>query len=267
MMKNLMERARPSRVRAGGWFLGLLAASWVVPPSAFSQPAAPSSSAPGRSSEGSSGDATAAPANAAPAPALPAPAPAAPAAPAPAAAPCACVPPTVLPQPSRRFEEPGRRGTALRVARVAVETVLAAGLGAVTGVAGAYAGLNVDLLSGHEAGPGLSLGTALLYPLGVAPGVWLGGYAMGGDGSFGWTLLGSAVGTGGSAALLALSDKPPMLAFAATVPIVAAIVGYELSSHRRRAKAAPRPAAQGTLLPGVAPADSRQAVAPAGVQP
>jgi hypothetical protein len=75
---------------------------------------------------------------------------------------------------------------------------------------------------------------------------------MGGDGSFGWTLLGSALGTGVSSALLAIDDKPAMLAFAATVPVATAIVAYELSSHTRRAKPG-RSTAQRLLLPTLGP--------------
>ena len=134
-----------------------------------------------------------------------------------------------------------------------METLLGAGLGAIGGLAGAYAGLNVDLLSGHEAGAGLSVGTAFGYTLGAAPGIWLAGRAMGGDGAFGWTLLGCALGTGVSAALLALDDRPPMLAFAATVPLLGGIVGYELSSHSRRAKPAARAAASTLLRPTLGP--------------
>lgn len=153
-------------------------------------------------------------------------------------------PPTILPQPSLECPEPGKRGVAIRVARVATEVVLGFGLGAALGIAGAYGGLNVDLLSGREAGVGLLLGTSLGVFLGVAPGVWLAGRAMGGDGSFGWTALAAALGTGAAAGILAIDDKPGTLAFAATIPIASAIIGYELSSHLRRARA--RDKARGT---------------------
>ena len=78
---------------------------------------------------------------------------------------------------------------------------------------------------------------------------------MGGDGSFGWTLLASAVGTGLSAGLLAIDAKPGMLFLGATIPVSASILAYELSSHtRKQSKPAPStkpPAAR--VLPSVGP--------------
>lgn len=170
----------------------------------------------------------------------------------PAAPPCNA-PPTILPQPGGECPETGRRAAAIRIGRIAVEAVLGATLGGLLGLLGAYGGVNVDFLSGHEGGAGLSTGLALGYTLGVAPGVWLGGYAMGGDGSFGWTLLGGAAGTGISAGLLAIDDKPAMLAFSATVPIATAIIAYELSSHLRRKKPESRPATHAFVLPVFSP--------------
>lgn len=169
------------------------------------------------------------------------------------AAPPCNTPPTILPQPGAECPATKGRAAAIRVGRVAVEAVLGAAMGGVVGLLGAYGGLNVDLLTGHEAGAGLSTGLALGYTLGVAPGVWLGGRAMGGDGSFGWTLLGTAVGTGISAGLLAIDDKPAMLAFAATVPIATAIVAYELSSHLRRPKAEARSPVHAFIIPVLSP--------------
>jgi len=172
-----------------------------------------------------------------------------PALPGPAVGPCAASP-TVLPNPARGCTEPGRRGVAFRIARVAVELVLGAGLGAIVGVFGAYAGLNVDLLSGSEASAGFGMGTAVGVTMGAGAGVWLGGYAMRGDGSFGWTLLGSAAGSGAAAAVLALDSRPATLALSATIPLAGAILGYELSSHLRRA---PRRPAAAALWPALGP--------------
>ena len=116
---------------------------------------------------------------------------------------------------------------------------------------GAYAGLNIDLAGGREAGAGFKVGTAFGTTLGVMSGVWLGGYAMGGDGSLGWTLLASALGAGVSTGLLAIDDKPGTLAAAAAVPVASAIVAYELSSHLRRAKPSAEKPAPVTLVPTV----------------
>jgi hypothetical protein len=145
---------------------------------------------------------------------------------------------TVLPQAECAVSR-GRAAT-IRIARIGVELVFGTLLGAALGAGGAYAGLNADLAGGKESGVGLGVGTSLGVALGVAPGVWLGGWSMGGDGSFGWTLLGSAAGTGLSAALLAIDDKPGLLFIAATIPVSTSILAYELSSHtRKRAKLAP----------------------------
>jgi hypothetical protein len=114
-----------------------------------------------------------------------------------------------------------------------VEFLLGVGIGVPSEVVGAYAGLSIDVASGREAGAGLWIGTAI-GALGTAPGVWLGGRAMGGDGSFGWTLIGSTAGTGVAAALLGIKSTQATLVFAATLPIFGAVAGYELSSHTRR---------------------------------
>jgi len=121
------------------------------------------------------------------------------------------------------------------VGRIAVEAVLGAALGAIPEVGGAYIGLSIDVLAGHEAGAGLSLGAALGAMLGVAPAVWLGGRAMGGDGALGWTLLGGAAGTGVAAAILAIKNSTGTLVIAALMPVIGSVVAYELSSHDRSA--------------------------------
>ena len=144
---------------------------------------------------------------------------------------------TVLPQPGTPCAMSMGRATAIRVARIGVELVLGTLFGAGLGALGAYAGLNADLAAGNESGPGLGLGTSFGVALGVAPGVWLGGRAMNGDGSFGWTLLGSAVGTGISAAMLAANSQPGMLFLGATIPVSLSILAFELSSHTKKAAA------------------------------
>ena len=167
-------------------------------------------------------------------------------------APCD-VSPTVLPQPTRGCPMVGARGVALRVGRIAVETLLGTGFGALAGLVGAYAGLNVDLLSGHEAGAGFHVGTAFGFTLGAAPGVWIAGNAMGGDGSFGWSLLGSALGTGVSSAILAVDDSTPTLVLAALLPVAGGVVGYELSSHGPRTQAPARQSAAWRVAPVFGP--------------
>jgi hypothetical protein len=157
---------------------------------------------------------------------------------------------TVIPQPSTTCALSNGRATTIRLARIGVELVLGTLLGGALGAAGAYAGLNVDLANGNEAGVGFALGTSFGVALGVAPGVWAGGLSMGGDGSFGWTLLGSAGGTAISAALLAANSSPGMLFLGATIPLSSAILAYELSSHVKRSKTAPSAA---KVMPAISP--------------
>jgi hypothetical protein len=159
---------------------------------------------------------------------------------------------TVLPQPDTDCAiSPGRAAT-IRLARVGVELVLGTLFGASLGALGAYAGLNVDLASGKESGAGFAFGTSFGVALGVAPGVWLGGRAMGGDGSIGWTLLGSALGTGVSAALLVANSSPGMLFLGATIPLSTAILAFELSSHSRKESAKKNPPAA-KIIPSIGP--------------
>ena len=174
--------------------------------------------------------------------------------PAPAAPSLEC---TVLPQPGSECASSAGRATVVRLARIGVEMVLGTLLGAGLGALGAYAGLNADLAAGNESGIGLGLGTSFGVALGVAPGVWLGGRAMGGDGSFGWTLLGSAVGTGISAALLAADSSPGMLFLGATIPLSMSILAFELSSHTKKPAESPsKPVARASgarIIPSVGP--------------
>jgi hypothetical protein len=125
----------------------------------------------------------------------------------------------------------------VRAARIGVELVLGAGLGALGELTGIYVGLNADILSGHDGGLGLSLGAAIGAMLSVAPAVWCGGAAMGGDGSFGWTMLGGAAGTVLSAGILAINHGMAAVVIAAAVPVIGSVLGYELSSHRKRGTA------------------------------
>jgi hypothetical protein len=156
---------------------------------------------------------------------------------------------TVLPQPSSTCVEAPTASRWLRAGRISLEVVLGLGLGAVTEVAGAYVGLNLDVMAGREASAGTVLGLTLGAILGVGPSVWLAGYAMSGDGSFGWTVLGGTLGTALAGVLLALSNSLPMLVVAATVTVAGSIAGYELSSHRRRQ----RPAESLALFPSLGP--------------
>jgi len=140
---------------------------------------------------------------------------------------------TVLPVPAEPAPSP-RRALVLQVARVALEAVLGAGVGFLGELTGAYVGLNIDILSGHESAAGLSIGAAFGAILAVAPGVWLGGTALGGDGSFGWTMLGGAIGTAASAALIGIKNNTATLVIAAALPVISSILGYELSAHRHK---------------------------------
>ncbi len=160
---------------------------------------------------------------------------------------------TVLPQPGTPCAMTVGRATTIRVARIGVELVLGTLFGAGLGALGAYAGLNADLAAGNEAGVGLALGASFGVALGVAPGVWLGGRAMNGDGSFGWTLLGSAVGTGISAAILAVDSAPGLMFLGATIPVSLSILAFELSAHTKKPAPASTkpPAAQ--VMPTLGP--------------
>jgi len=151
----------------------------------------------------------------------------------------------VLPQPA----EGCRPSVWFRVARIGVELVLGTGVSLAGELLGAYAGLNVDLLSGREAGLGASLGAAVGAILAAGPAVWLGGKAMGGDGSFGWTMLGGAAGTAVSAVLIAIKNTTAMWGLAAAMPVLGAVAGYELSSHRHKSEA-PAPAVSITPVLG-----------------
>jgi hypothetical protein len=154
---------------------------------------------------------------------------------------------TILPQP----KDDCRPSPWFRAARIGVEAVLGGGVGAVGELVGAYAGLNIDLLNGREGGVGTSLGAALGAVLTVAPAVWLGGRVMGGDGSFGWTLLGGTAGTALAAGIIAIKNTTATWVIAALMPVAGAILGYELSSHRKRP---PAQASTGvTIVPSLGP--------------
>jgi hypothetical protein len=151
---------------------------------------------------------------------------------------------TVLPQPQTGC--PPKPW--LRVARIGVELVLGSGLGALGVLTGMYVGLYADVHSGREGGAGVSIGAALGAALSAAPAVWAGGSIMGGDGSFGWTLLGGAAGTVLSGIVLAIKNVSATVGIAAALPVLGAIAGYELSSNARR----PTPASSGvTIAPTV----------------
>ncbi len=180
------------------------------------------------------------------APAPPAPGPAAPSATTLVMPPCAET--TLLPQASRDCLPSAPVSRWLRVARIGVEVVLGTGLGAIGELSGGYVGFNVDVLSGHEAGPGLAIGTLLGATLGVAPGVWLGGRTLGGDGSWGWSLIGGALGSGLGAAVLAIKNSTATLIIALALPVLGSITGYELSSNPKRA---PESSGGLTVMPSI----------------
>lgn len=140
---------------------------------------------------------------------------------------------TTLPRPDD-CEPSERDGKWLRVGRIGLEVVMGTALGAVPEVIGAYAGLSIDVASGNEAGLGLDVGLGIGAILGVGSSVYLAGYLMNGDGAYGWTILGSTVGTGLGAGLLAINSTNTTLVFAALLPVAGAVTGYELSSHYRR---------------------------------
>jgi hypothetical protein len=157
--------------------------------------------------------------------------------------------PTVLPQPRRECTPSPCASRRLRIGRIALEAVMGTGLGAVPIVAGAYIGLSIDVArasGGGEAGTGFYIGTAIGASLGVGSAVYLAGWLMNGDGAYGWAVLGSTAGTALGAGLLAAKSNNATLVFAAALPIAGAITGYELSSHRRRARSA-----AATLAPAI----------------
>jgi hypothetical protein len=139
---------------------------------------------------------------------------------------------------------------ALRAGRIALEAVLGTGLGLVGEFIGAYIGVNIDILSGHESAAGFSAGAAVGAILAVAPGVWLGGTLMSGDGAFGWTMLGGAIGTAASAVVLGIKNNTATLIVAGLLPVISSILGYELSSHHRRAK---KPSSGVSIVPTAGP--------------
>lgn len=147
-----------------------------------------------------------------------------------------CVDPTFLPRPSRECTPSPRGARWLRAGRIGLEVVMGTGLGAVPEVVGAYAGLSIDVTSGHDAGAGLDIGTALGAAIGVGSAVYLAGHLMSGDGAYGWSVLGSTAGTGLAAAVLSIKSTSATLVLAAALPVAGAIAGYELSSHDRRAR-------------------------------
>lgn len=144
---------------------------------------------------------------------------------------------TVLPQPQTGC--PAKPW--VRVARIGVELVLGSGLGALGVLTGMYVGLYADVHSGREGGAGVSIGAALGAALSAAPAVWAAGSIMGGDGSFGWTLLGGAAGTVLSGIVLAIKNVSATVGIAAALPVLGAIAGYELSSNARRPAASASP--------------------------
>jgi hypothetical protein len=144
----------------------------------------------------------------------------------------------ILPQKGQVCGEPA--SAAWRVTRVGVELIGGALLAAPAVISGAVLGTTIDHAAGHEASAGLAAFTALGAALGSAPGVWVAGYLMRGNGSFWWTLAGSTLGTAISAVLLAIKNDVAMLAVSAVLPVAGAVIGYELSSSGLRPAPASR---------------------------
>ncbi len=163
---------------------------------------------------------------------------------------------TVLPQPQSHCIASAATRPWMRVVRIGVEAVLGAGLGAVGEITGFYFATNADLLLGGDGSKGVVWGAALGSLMAVAPGVWLGGGVMGGDGSFGWTFLGGAAGTGIAAIILAIKQTTATTVLAAAMPVLGSIAGYELSSngHRPSTDSSPAPSSSGiSITPSVGP--------------
>lgn len=123
------------------------------------------------------------------------------------------------------------------------------GAGVGTGLAGALVGLGTYMLGsgvrllepgeGATVLPFMLVGAAIGFPLGV----WWGGELMAGDGSLLATFGGAAVGGLGAVGLWAVSERsrPPLSGVlqgvAIPLPVVGALLGYELSSGiRKKAK-------------------------------
>jgi hypothetical protein len=141
---------------------------------------------------------------------------------------------TVLPQPHSGCLASASTRPWMRVVRIGVEAILGAGLGAVGEITGFFFGFNTDQLLGGDGSKGVVWGAALGSLMAVAPSVWLGGAIMGGDGSFGWTFLGGAAGTGVAAIILAIKQTTATTVLAAAMPVLGSIAGYELSSNGHR---------------------------------
>jgi hypothetical protein len=128
------------------------------------------------------------------------------------------------------------------------------------GALGFTLGLAVDPVSFPSNGSLIGLGTGAVLGgvLTIAPGVWLAGHVLGGNGGFGWTLLGDALGASVGVTAAVLAPSVPTAVLAAAAPLVGAILGYELSSHpgpparpQRSARMAPAIYPTGTGVAGV----------------
>lgn len=168
---------------------------------------------------------------------------------------------TSIPQPlsaAPLVDAPRGESGGRQVGRIAAELGLMAATSMAAGIPGMLIGVTslredpqsrFDFLILDGAGRGFLVGAAIGAPLGV----WLGGRAAQGRGTFGGALLGA--GTGGGLGLLASTlvpqkhaDIAPLLfpAFA----MVGSLIGYEVSHASNMAP--PAPADEVTLLPVLA---------------
>lgn len=118
-----------------------------------------------------------------------------------------------------------------RPARIGVEVVL----GGLLGTAGFLGGmLAADGLVSTGEPPLLALIAAAGPPiLGSSLGAWLGGMLMNGSGSYWAALAGAVVGLGIGYPIAALSQSPWGYLLPLSLPVVGAVLGYELSHHLR----------------------------------
>lgn len=129
-----------------------------------------------------------------------------------------------------------------RPLRVTVEVGSGLGVGTLGAFAGGLVGVGICAAGGGDHGEWGCFGPALLGAAvgawwGMAGGIELGGYAMGGNGGFGWELLGQAGGTAAAGLLFwaldpVLDNEVVWWTTWIALPLTGGILGYELSSTR-----------------------------------
>ncbi|MFO0745398.1 MAG: hypothetical protein U1F43_06960 [Myxococcota bacterium] len=136
-----------------------------------------------------------------------------------------------------------------RAVRVLVESGAGIGGGAIGGFSGGGLSYLICAAAGEDRGMFGCLGPALIGGVigawwGMAGGVALAGDGMGGNGGFGWELLGQAGGTAVAAGLFyGLSEVIDSEVFDwftwIAFPLAGGILGYELSTHKTGVDARP----------------------------